>query len=386
LLWGIIAGLGLWTFGLTLVYSLPMGLALLWQGWSRASKSESSSFFYVGKIVATIFVGGLIGSLPWWGYALQHGFAHLIRELSGGAIAGVGGDTWLLRIWNHAWMFVLFGSTAVFGLRPSWEIRWLALPLLPLILAFWMGVFFHIIRRFRQKRFNKLEPSILLAVMLTLGIGYIFTPFGADPSGRYFLPLMIPLSLFAAEMILSMVRRHGHWAWGLIALVLVYSLWGTMQSARRYPPGITTQFDPVAQVDHRHMTALIDFLHQQDETRGYTNYWVSYPLAFRSDETLIFVPALPYHQDFRYTPRDNRYTPYQKQVEQADRIAYITTNHPELNACLRNHFNRLHLDWREKQIGDYHIFYHISEVIHPEDLGLDDRTWQDLCIPGEEIQ
>ena len=50
------------------------------------------------------------------------------------------------------------------------------------------------------------------------------------------------------------------------------------------PPGITTQFNPVTQIDQRQTAKLITFLRENDERYGYTNYWVSYPLAFLSQE------------------------------------------------------------------------------------------------------
>jgi hypothetical protein len=215
---------------------------------------------------------------------------------------------------------------------------------------------------------------VLVAVMLTLLVGFILTPFGADPSGRYFLPLAVPLSLFAASLILDLVNRYGKWAYGLTALLLVYNLWGTVQSAMRFPPGITTQFSSETRIDHRFDTALIEFLRQEDETRGYGNYWISYPLAFLSREELIFVPRLPYHLDFRFTERDDRYAPYDELVAQSDRVAYITTNHPALDERLRWGFTQKALTWQEIQIGDYHVFYDISAPIRPEEIGLGETT------------
>jgi hypothetical protein len=206
--------------------------------------------------------------------------------------------------------------------------------------------------------------------MLTLIAAFIFTPFGADPSGRYFLPLALPLALFAASMILDLRARFGRWAYVLVILLISYHLWGTVQSVRRFPPGITTQFYAPAQVDHSSMDELIEFLQEQGEMRGYTNYWVSYPLAFRSRESLIYVPRLPYHQDFRYTERDDRYAPYTQMVAEAGRVAYITTNHPALNAYLRERFTKHGVSWQETQIGDYHVFYGLSEVVLPSDMGL----------------
>jgi hypothetical protein len=112
------------------------------------------------------------------------------------------------------------------------------------------------------------------------------------------------------------------------------------------------------------------FLRQQGELRGYTNYWVAYPLAFLSQEELIFIPSLPYHLDFRHTTRDNRYQPYAAQVAQAQRVTYITTKHPELNAYLRQQFAAHGLTWQEEQIGDFSVFYALSAPLRPEQIGL----------------
>jgi hypothetical protein len=120
---------------------------------------------------------------------------------------------------------------------------------------------------------------------------------------------------------------------------------------------MTTQFDAVTQIDHSYDDELIEFLNQTGENRGYTNYWVAYPLAFLSDESLIFVPRLPYHQDLRYTQRDDRYFPYGLVVDQADSTAYITTNNPPLDEQIRAGFLDLDVSWQETVIGDYQISF-----------------------------
>jgi len=325
LLWfilGFLSGLGLWSFGLTIVYTLP---AVLYTGYYLSRKyvksrntmdeesntSDDKGFFRTVAVPLLILVlGGIFGSAPWWGYAIDQGIKQLLVELGGGAIAGVEGLPWVFQVGQHLVSFFVLGGTVIFGLRPPWGVHWLALPMLPFVLFFWMGVLIYMMRFLRQSSPYRGAAWLLTGVMLTLIAAFIFTPFGADPSGRYFLPLAIPLALFAASMITSLGNRFGGWAYALIALLLVFNLIGTLQSARQYPPGITTQFYAPAQVDHSSIEELEEFLHRRGETHGYTNYWVSYPLAFRSGESLIYVPGLPYHLDFRYTQRDNRYAPW----------------------------------------------------------------------------
>jgi 4-amino-4-deoxy-L-arabinose transferase-like glycosyltransferase len=294
--------------------------------------------------------------------------------LSGSAIAGVEGVDWLFSIGRHVLSLLIFGSTATFGMRPSWEVRWLALPLMPFILIFWIGVLAYIGWRLKTGENNRIGVWTLFGVLITLALGFIFTPFGADPSGRYFLPWAIPLALFASDMLNYLKEKIGRFIWGLLVLVLAYNLWGTLQSANRFPPGLTTQFDAVTQIDHRYMPFLIDFLRENSEERGYTNYWVAYPLAYYSDEELIYIPRIPYHQDFRYTPRDDRYAPYNLDVAKAKKVVYITTNHVLLNDYLRNSFLYGGISWEEIGIGDYYIFYNLSDVVRPEDIGLGTLT------------
>jgi 4-amino-4-deoxy-L-arabinose transferase-like glycosyltransferase len=375
---GLLIGLGLWAFGLTLVYSLPALVYLLVveiyaYRMSRGAGEGGTARRWFAPWLA-LLAGALLGSAPWWGYALQNGLEKLVGELGGGAIAGVEQMPWVFQVAWHLISLLMLGSLVTFGLRPPWEVTWLALPLLPFVLLFWMAVVVYIIRRLRLSNPFFAAQALLVGVMLTLLAGFIFTSFGADPSGRYFLPLAIPLALFAAAMILDLRERWGAWAFALVALLLVYNLLGTIQSARRNPPGITTQFYSPAQVDHRAMPELIEFLRENGESRGYSNYWVAYPLAFLSDETLIFVPRLPYHPDFRYTERDDRYPAYDEQVAQAEQVAYITTNHPDLDERLRQGFSGLGVSWREARIGDYQVFYALSRAVRPAEMGLGSTT------------
>jgi len=265
----------------------------------------------------------------------------------------------------------VFGSTVSIGLRPPWEVRWLAIPLLPIVIVFWLIAISNVILQLRQPGPEREGRRLLIGVSIVLIVGFILTPFGADPSGRYFLPLSVPLALFAADYIWGLKRRINIYVLLTILLcVLGFNLMGTLESALRNPPGLTTQFNPITQIDHSYDQALIEFLKEQNESRGYSNYWVSYPLAFLSHEELIFIPRLPYHHDFRYTSRDDRYAPYDTIIAESDQVAYITTAHPALEDYLRSHFIDLRMTWEEANIGDYQVFYQLSRVVVPEEIGL----------------
>jgi hypothetical protein len=209
---------------------------------------------------------------------------------------------------------------------------------------------------------------LLWGICATLFLGFVLTPFGGDPSGRYFLPLYLPLFIFTAQALAALRERIGQWAWALLGIVLIFNLVGIVQAALKNPPGITTQFEEITQVDHRYDAELIRFLRERGQTRGYGNYWVAYPIAFLSNEEIILAPHLPYKADLRYTYRDDRYPPYTQAVEQAANVVYVTTNHPKLDALLRQGFARLGVTYRETQIGSYHVFHDLSRRVSPPDV------------------
>ncbi len=360
-LWGLLAGMGVWANGLTLVYSAPSGLFLLWLVFRRRRPRP-------GLYLAWVALGVLAGASPWLGYIFNHGPRAVLAELFGNAVA-VERAPWLAQLGQHALSYVLFGLTALFGFRPPWDVTWLALPLLPLALAFWLAVLGWTARAAVRERKHRAPRWLLLGMLLALTAGFLFTPFGVDPSGRYFVPMAIPLAVFAAELALRIMPRTRNAA-ALLGLLVAFHAWGTFQAARANPPGLTTQFYAPSVVDHRYDNELMRFLAAQGETRGYTNYWVAYPLTFRSEERLLFVPALPYHTDLRYTARDDRYAPYTRTVEISPRVAYIVTHNPPLASALRAGFERLLVTWQEQRIGDFEIFYHLSRPVRPDELDI----------------
>jgi 4-amino-4-deoxy-L-arabinose transferase-like glycosyltransferase len=366
LIWGGLSGLGMWANGLSLVFSAPAGLTLLFFILRNRAKVSLARWI---RVVGAAVAGFLIGSAPWWIFAITQGFSQLVFELLGSAVA-VEQTPWLVRTWDHLISFVLLGGSVMFGFRPPWDIQWLGLPLLPFILIFWVFALIVWFRRSSWLPQQRWGWMLLNGCMATLTAGFILTSFGVDPSGRYFLPFVLPFSLMAALAIMQL-KVNFVWKAALVGLLLVYQGWGTLQCALLNPPGITTQFSAITQVDIRYQQSLIDFLKNQGETRGYSNYWVAYPTAFLSNEELIFLPRLPYHEDLRYTPRDDRYAPYQSLLASANRAAYITTRNAVLDQRLVEGFRKLGVTWQENQIGDYHIFFRLSRLVRPDELNLE---------------
>ncbi len=337
---------------------VPAALWLLWRLRARP---------WPGYLLAV--AGFAAGGLPWWVGNRGQVDAGL-AELSGVAVGSTAkAVTFAGDVGERVFNFFVLGLPALFGLRFPWSVEgpplWLAVP----ALALYLGALSYGLRRptepvARSGRF------LLWGVWATLFLGFVLTSFGGDPSGRYFLPLYVPLFVLTAEVLTRLRERAGRWAWVLLGAVLLFNLAGTGRAALTNPPGITTQFDAITQLDHRYDAELMEFLRAHAGTRGYANYWVAYPIAFLSGEEIILVPRLPYKADLRYSPRDDRYAPYGEWVEASSAAVYVTTNHPKLDRLLREQFTALEVDFREVDIGSYHVFYDLSRKVTPDELTL----------------
>ena len=157
--------------------------------------------------------------------------------------------------------------------------------------------------------------------------------------------------------------------WALPGIIVLFNLGGIVQASIQSPDGITTQFAPNTNIDHRYDQELIDFLTETSNFHGYSTYWTAYPIAFLSDEKVILVPALPYHADLRHTTRDDRYEPYAITVANSQDPIYITSNNPNLDIQMVKEFTQLGVKWSEKVIGDYHIYYDLSRKVLPQEIG-----------------
>jgi len=366
LAWGLAAGLGFWAFGLTLVYLIPVALWLLW----RVARCKFHASCLLHPASCTL-LGFIVGSLPWWLGNLGQMDAG-VAELLGTAINSTAtAGSFLGNVGLRGFSFFVLGLPALFGLRFPWSVKGPPLLLAVPVLSLYLGALGYGLRRSCSRSSTNPPGHLLLwGVCGTLFLGFILTPFGGDPSGRYFLPLYLPLFIFTAEALTVLRERAGRWAWGLLGAVLFFNLVGTAQAALDNPPGLTTQFEAITQVDHRYDAELIDFLQVRGATRGYANYWVTYPIAFLSGEEVILVPRLPYKADLRYTPRDDRYAPYGELVEASSVSVYVTTNHPLLDDLLQEQLAELGVNYTERQIGDYHVFYELSRRVTPSELDL----------------
>jgi hypothetical protein len=348
---GFLLGLGFWVFGLTLVFSVAVILMLLRGVWALRPTQRV-------RTISSIALGTVLGLSPVIYWVSVHGFNALFAELGGAAVAGVSGVGYFSQILQSLRNLILFGTSVIFGFRPPWDVYPLFIPGLLLALAFWLAAGANLI--WKRELPGSAQDGIRLlrdVAVLTL-LGYVLTPFGADPSGRYFLPINIILTILAgAYVVYGTQPRSIYLRWLLLTGLMIFNLGSNLQVARSSTEGFTTQFDASTRIDHGYDMELIHFLEASGATRGYSTYWISYPLAFESGEKTIFVPALPYHADLRYTERDNRYQPYAAAVAEAGQIAFITHSEAALDRVLIEFMASEGIQWRERAIGPYHVFY-----------------------------
>ncbi len=352
---GALAGLGWWVNGLIIIYWAPAALLMM----RRFALRRVPRYLLA-------FVFAMVLSAPWWQYNFSHNNAAI--EVF---IGNPGGGFNVIPPAHRLIGLVFLGFPAVTGTRYPWEQGYFALPV-----AVVGGMFYAALRLWwiRQRR-PVLRPDargLLLGLLGLFCLVFVGSAFGADPTGRYFLPLAAPLAVLAAAALDDLRAARRTLAHGLAVGLLSFYLLGNAVAAVRRPPGFTPQFDPITHIPRGHDQELIDFLLANGLTRGYGSYWVVYRLAFLSGEKIVLSAGLPYDKTLSYNAGNERYLPYRETVRQTDaaHIAYITANHPRLDAIIRQKMQDAGAAFQEIQIGPYHIFYGFSEHLTPEALGL----------------
>ncbi|PKO18473.1 MAG: hypothetical protein CVU39_03270 [Chloroflexi bacterium HGW-Chloroflexi-10] len=358
---GLATGLGIWANALSMIFTIPCILVLL----LHEIRQSPKMFFVVSGI---LFISASLGSVFWWYSLIFSKGITVIQEITGSAVS-VEQTSYLQQCFSHIISFILFAPTVLFGLRYPWSVEIFWIFAAPFILIFWGLIVFLYFHK-TKSALEKQVTWILLSVIVMNFIGFVFTSFGVDPSGRYFLPIYIPLSVIAGVALANTSKTP---VFFLFILVIFYHFFGMLNAAKT-PPFITTQFYQPAQVDHRSINVLIDFLEANNENRGYGNYWTAYPVAFLSGESIIITPALPYHPDLKYSRRDNRYPAYHDVVLESSKVFYLTTKNPPLDRALIQGFEENDIVYDYNEIGDYHVFYNLSKVITPEQLGIYEFT------------
>ncbi len=374
---GLCAGLGWWTNGLIVAYVLPVGLLLLIDlirqfaapqndgaargdipsaqaAAIRSARNHLLRQFPVAQTVIAL-IAFLIGSAPWWLFNVANDFAALRFYLPSNTPSSFAG-TDILPLPTDQRLIGLFllGLPAVIGLRFPWNPAYFQPVIGLLVVLIFVLAFYNLLRR------NSLKPGGRLLVLSMIGLFcglFVVSRFSIDPTGRYFLPLTLPLGIILGTLVDSF--RAFLLRIVLAGLVLAYALIGTLTAVATVPPGLTTQFNLETHIPNTDDAALIAFLDEHSLMRGYTNYWISFRLAFLSGDRLQYSAVLPYKTDLSYTPFDDRYPPYRQAADAAPAvdIAYVTANVAAVKDRLETIFVERGLIYQYAQVGVYHVYY-----------------------------
>jgi 4-amino-4-deoxy-L-arabinose transferase-like glycosyltransferase len=350
LLLGLTAGIGWWTNFLIAVYALPAAILIV----QRLVRGDRRAVVTGIGLALGAF---MIGSLPFWDFNLREGFASFgflfnLGDPSRFASLGAASPPPLERLIA----FAFIGLPALIGLRFPWSAGYFLLPIGVLVGALLtIGVVV------------ALRSAALTArARLTLGVWlggfaviFLLSRFSADPTGRYFLPIYLPLTIAFAVFALSARRALAVILTGALAL---YFTAGVIAAAAA-PPGLTTQFNLIEHLPNEDDAALIAFLDEQGITAGYSSYWIAFRIAFLSGERIVFDPVLPPKPDLAWTPFYRRYPPYTERAAAAERSAYVTANVPEVETALEAWFAGQGIAYRRTTIGIYVVYHDFAPRI-----------------------
>ena len=322
----------------------------------------------------------LVGASPWI-IALASRAQYMLGDLIGVRLStATSGDPMVSHLAGRVVSTLFLNLPALFGLRPSWSMEWVALPVGLLVVSFYIGALAHGVRVARsasEPDYRRTAVTSLLGAWILIMAVFIPSPFAVDPSGRYIMLLYPPAAILASDWLarvqrgdLALPRLAAKWAAPVVlASLLLYNLVGNVRSALKNPPGLTTQFTQIAHIPHDYDEALITFLDSIHVDRGYSNFWVTFRFAFLTQERIILAPALPFKEDLSYTTRDNKYPPYMAMAREADEVVYVTSNHPRLDEAMRDRFAELGINFREEAVGPFTVFYDLPYPITPQELG-----------------
>ncbi len=353
LLFGAVCGLSFWTFGILVVYMLPVFILFLWRfRWSRLPK------YMAGAAAFFLF------SLPWWVQAID-GLLVVYNPEEAVVI-----PPFLFRLVA----FFTLTLPAFFGVREPWAPGLIWPVLAAFILLFYLAAILYAIPYLRRSdaRQPEVEPvgCALLGLQVLVWLALYFgTRFSLDATGRYILPLYPVLFIAAGLFIerLALWRRAA--AIGLLALVLSFNLATHIKAVQAVPPGITAQMNPAFWFGNEFDQTLIDFV-EAHGGRGYSHHWISYKIAFLSNESVILASYLPYRPDLYWNKLDDRYGPYGLAVAESSAPVYVTHREPNLETFLETAFDEKIIAYKIRDIGPYRVYYDLSKQITPVEIGL----------------
>jgi hypothetical protein len=343
--WGLIAGLALWTHLLAVVYVLPclVYLALVAprrRGWEPATIGLGA-------------LGLLVGLGPLLLYNLGRGFpTPTIRALLQPADLPL--DPWaqLLRFFRVG-VPVLAGMGQPTTSATMFDLDWLNRPAGNLLLVLLMlaglgaalGLQWPALRALVTGAPGDTRPALLLLVAACVPPVVALTRFGffvSEP--RYALPLYAVVPVVAAAL-----WRLPHRACAaVVAGLLVFNLWSLATTdVRLWRPEDTLDSDPASRA------ALVAQLVSEDRHQMYTDYWIAYPVMFETRETVL---------GYVISGGFNRYIPHADNVQRTPNAVWVFMQGSESEAQFVQRLRALGGSARTEDVAVYRIYEDVTPI------------------------
>ncbi len=335
-LYGLTAGVGLWTHFLIAFTLVPTAL-YLWAARPRLVLSRSLAF---------IAAGFLLGSAPLWIYNLLHPGATLLFLARNQHPAGAGEV--LLSFWSRG-LPTLLGAWRDAGGQAVIPV----VSHLVLVLAGGAGLWLAWSRRralaglWHRDR-GQADGSELMLLVLLAGL-LISMMMGEDAqrTRRHLVPLYSALIPLAGYVCAYWQRRRGLWVWALAGLVLFSNAAGVVDSSKLFNRRLREQ----ARVEIRTSRELVRRLLQQGIRRIYTfRYWDSAVLSFDSEERVIAA-----------TPGDPHFPRYLEMIARDPSPAWLVRWQ---SGAVEEALTAAGARWKRLRVGPYFCYYRIRGPGH----------------------
>jgi hypothetical protein len=340
LLWGVIAGLAIWTHLLAAVYVVP---ALAYIALRRRTQWSL-------RELAPVSIGALAGAAPLLLDNLITGWrslaaltqapdlpldipAQLVRFFRVGVpvLLGLGQPTTSETMFDADW-----------GLRPAGHlsIALLAVAIVTLAVVRWLPTIKALVRGE-----SGAAPALLVFVALAVPPAVAGTRFGffvSEP--RYALPLYstVPLLMGALWWLRPALR------WAAVAALVGLNVWSLLSTDPRL-------WRPEDAPDSTAATRaqLVDALVREDRHQMYTDYWIGYPVMFETRETVL---AYVISGGF------NRYLPPADNVQRTPNPAWVFVPDTLAETMFLDELGTLGGEAHVSQVGGYRVYTDVQPL------------------------
>lgn len=338
-LYGLVAGVGLWTHFLISYALCATALYLLIADWRVV----------IRRSLPLMLGGFFLGGLPLWIYNLQNQWGTFTYLLEQHAV--IDRVKTLVDLAVRGWPMLMgfFWDGELKPVIPVASYALWALSAAGLLYILWLH---------RRDLLNlaSLSPrrspgGALWLLMLLAGLAIIVVKGESVASTRrHLIPFFTALLPLGGYALASLRARWPRLAWALLGLFLASDLAGTLALSQLFNPQLRASTAETL----AHRQGIIEALLERGVTTAYAHdYWIAQPLTFTSGERLLVV--LP---DMEL---DHFYEPNSRLAGLDPRRTYITFRETEV---VQHMLNAMGATYQTLSVGPYTAFYDVSGPAH----------------------